>query len=377
MSRNVDEDRKIVAGIARLGEIYLRISERIQSVYEEHLKLKFQASRLLEMAGYKGTSFDITQFLERVEADAGLQALSVEEKNTLKVYARKFYDPVLVEEVAWEYAVGNERERTVLMTRMKEQLSVFPDPYLGMSDLFAYGYRQYDMFPVRAEVAGAILSLRAVKVYGLYEDGGRIRLASQAQIREHAGMFGVKRSEWLNFRIDAFREGRTIEIDFEEPVKEYRIYQIRENLPGRRDVSFIPYDVLHSMGEKVRFENYTMVYEGTTGRDTTLEDIFVMFNTSHPTDFRGHSLSVSDVVSVKEDGEWTGYYVDSFGFRKLEDFHPEKNMPVREEPLPEKKEEAALIPGEKKAVEPSEPDRPADKRKDIRTEPAAQKPKTR
>ena len=343
MVRSIEEDQKVIAGIARLGEIYMRISARIQSAYEEDPKLKFQAARLFEMAGYKGNSFDIAQFLERVEEDAGLYALSPEEKKTLKDYAGKFNDPVLVEEVVWEYAAGSERERTFLMTRIREQLAVFPDPYLGISDLFAFGYRQYDMFPVRAEAAVTILSFKSVKVYGLYEDGGKIRLTSPDQIREHAGMFGVKRSEWINFRVDAFREGRSVEFDFEEPAKEYRIYQIREDLPERRDFSFVPYDVLSSMGEKVQFENYTLVYEGSTGPDTTLEDLFVMFNTDHPADFRGHSLSVSDVVSVMEEGKWASYYVDSFGFRTLEGFYPEKHIAERGERLSEKGPETEKI----------------------------------
>lgn len=385
MVRNPDEDRKVIAGIARLGEVYMRISERIQSAYEDHPKLKFQASRLFELAGYTGMNFDITKFLERMEADAGLKELSPEEKKTLKVFAKKFNDPVLVEEVVWEYAVGNGRERSVLMARIKEQLAVFPDPSLGISDLFSYGYRQYDMFPVRAEIAAAILSLRTVKVYGLYEDGGKIRLTSQAQIREHSGMFGVKRSEWMNFRIDAFREGKTIEFDFTEPVKEYRIYQIREDLPGRRDLSFIPYDVLHSMGEKVRFENYSLIYEGTTAVETTLEDLFVMFNMNHPEGFRGHSLSVSDVVVVRETGEWTGYYVDSFGFRKLETFLPEDVPGIREE-LTDKEKETVEMPEEKEPEEVpkvKESDSPAnhkdltEKTDDLQTRVMTQKPKTR
>jgi len=90
MLRNPDEDRKVIAGIAQLGEIYMRISERIQSVYEEHPKLKFQASRLFELAGYTGMNFDISKFLERMEADAGLKELSPEEKKTLKIFAGKF-----------------------------------------------------------------------------------------------------------------------------------------------------------------------------------------------------------------------------------------------------------------------------------------------
>ena len=257
------------------------------------------------------------------------------------------------------------------MTRIREQLAVFPDPYLGISDLFAFGYRQYDMFPVRAEAAVTILSFKSVKVYGLYEDGGKIRLTSPDQIREHAGMFGVKRSEWINFRVDAFREGRSVEFDFEEPAKEYRIYQIREDLPERRDFSFVPYDVLSSMGEQVEFENYTLVYEGSTGPETTLEDLFVMFNTDHPADFRGHSLSVSDVVSVMEEGKWASYYVDSFGFRKLEGFYPEKHFAEREElpqeeKLPEKGPESEEIKAAKET-----------KRGEVPERPAMQKPKTR
>ena len=63
-----------------------------------------------------------------------------------------------------------------------------------------------------------------------------------------------------------------------------------------------------------------MVYAAELSPGETLEDIYTRFNTDHPEDFRGHSLSVSDVVVLHEKGSDTAYYVDSIGFKEVPDF---------------------------------------------------------
>ena len=65
---------------------------------------------------------------------------------------------------------------------------------------------------------------------------------------------------------------------------------------------------------EVKLENYEKVYQGVTFNDFTAEDIYMKFNLNRPDDFKGHSLSVSDIVKI--DGKY--FYCDSFGFKEIE-----------------------------------------------------------
>ena len=99
----------------------------------------------------------------------------------------------------------------------------------------------------------------------------------------------------------------------------FEIYQLKndEKLHYHR---FTDYETLHKEGNSVEAENYIQVYRDTLSSGTTLEDIFTRFNIDHPVDFTGHSLSVSDIIVVHDNGDTAAYYVDSFGFKKVPEF---------------------------------------------------------
>jgi hypothetical protein len=86
---------------------------------------------------------------------------------------------------------------------------------------------------------------------------------------------------------------------------------------------------LERMGQEPDIDHYEVVYVGAltlTGTQTdTLEGIFTQFNMNRPEDFRGHSLSVSDIVALKVDGVVSSHYVDSIGFQELPDFIRREN----------------------------------------------------
>ena len=109
----------------------------------------------------------------------------------------------------------------------------------------------------------------------------------------------------------------------EAPVKTFEIYQIRR-VDETRDVRFEPYERLLKSGLKPDFKTYDKMYEADvsmlSGKSTgeKLESAFYVFNQERPEDFKGHSLSVSDVVVLDD----TAYYVDSVGFKPLKDFIP-------------------------------------------------------
>ena len=129
---------------------------------------------------------------------------------------------------------------------------------------------------------------------------------------------------------EAADAGMTVEeyaaAGFEAPQQDsFSIYQLR-NEDSTRDYRFEPYDRLQAAGLSVDKANYTEVYAAPLAAGTTLEDLYRTFNVDHPADFKGHSLSVSDVVVLHQNGQDTAHYCDSVGFQQVPEF-------LRENPL--------------------------------------------
>ena len=99
----------------------------------------------------------------------------------------------------------------------------------------------------------------------------------------------------------------------------FSIYQIKGG-DETRDLRFEPYDRLIASGHRVDVKNYALVYSAPLTPGTSLEDIYTRFNIDHPKDFKGHSLSVSDVVVLHQNGQDTAHYVDSFGYKDVPEF---------------------------------------------------------
>ena len=102
----------------------------------------------------------------------------------------------------------------------------------------------------------------------------------------------------------------------------FGIYQLKD-AEEARDIHFMGMDYLESKGIVVTRENYDLLYTAPLEEGTSLEDIYTRFNIDRPADFRGHSLSVSDVVVLHQNGENTSHYVDSFGYREVPEFTKE------------------------------------------------------
>ena len=99
----------------------------------------------------------------------------------------------------------------------------------------------------------------------------------------------------------------------------FGIYQLKDG-DGMRDYHFEPYDRLQAAGLSVDATNYDLIYTAELTPGTSLEDIYTRFNIDHPKDFKGHSLSVSDIVVLHQNGENTAHYVDSFGYKEVPEF---------------------------------------------------------
>ena len=111
----------------------------------------------------------------------------------------------------------------------------------------------------------------------------------------------------------------------QEPDRDsFSIYQLKRG-DETRDLRFEPYDRLTATGHAVDPANYDLIYSAPLAPGTSLEDIFTRFNIDHPKDFKGHSLSVSDVVVLHQNGQDTAHYVDSIGFRQTPEFLQPQN----------------------------------------------------
>ena len=111
----------------------------------------------------------------------------------------------------------------------------------------------------------------------------------------------------------------------QEPERDsFSIYQLKRG-DETRDLRFEPYDRLTAAGHTVDPANYDLIYSAPLAPGTSLEAIFTRFNLDHPKDFKGHSLSVSDVVVLHQNGQDTAHYVDSIGYRQTPEFLQPQN----------------------------------------------------
>ena len=208
---------------------------------------------------------------------------------------------------------------------------------LTMQDLVDYGYPDNDLLPLTKEKAFALFDQDAA-VYALYENGSADMVVDHTEIAAHNGFFGVEYSDWINTpdyqqRLSRhMKETAQLEQTFLTEMKEpaMMIYQLMPD-DELSDYHFTPYDQLGSLGLAIDRRHYEPIYAMTmpiteTEADQMLEGIFHTFNVNRPEDFRGHSMSVSDIVALKMNGAVSFHYVDSFGFHKLDGFLPDNPL---------------------------------------------------
>ena len=110
----------------------------------------------------------------------------------------------------------------------------------------------------------------------------------------------------------------------------YGIYQIIDESSGR-EYEFMDMDFIERHGYQVKKEDYELIYSDDMHDGDTLDSLYEKFNIAHPTDYTGHSLSISDIVVLNENGDAKAYFVDSISFRELPDFlHLEPEMDKEE-----------------------------------------------
>ena len=224
------------------------------------------------------------------------------------------------EQITGAVAVPTDAADTMLPEL--EQATPMPDPTLTVDDMRSYGYLDSDMLPLSKDRAVELLE-HDITVYMLYPDNAEEMVFEAEDIIKHDGMFGITRPDW-----DAVKghiPPRDVEQRFlNSPTDAMAIYQLRRDAPVE-----LRFANLGSLAAPPDPANYEAIYtrevypDDDTGR--ILENFYYIFNDERPGDFVGHSLSVSDIVALKQDGKVSYHYCDSMGFQELPAFQKPEN----------------------------------------------------
>jgi len=208
-----------------------------------------------------------------------------------------------------------------------------PDPSMSIEAMNAYGYTDSDMLPLSKERALELFE-RDVPIYMLYEGNTEAMAFDAEDIVLFSGCFGITREDWDAIKnevppmdVDAIRNKRE-QAFLESPGDTYAIYQLKRD-DATADLRFMNSDYLKAKGIEPQYENYELIYTGALAEGGSqiekLEDLYRIFNIEHPQDFTGHSLSISDIVALKQAGVVSYHYVDSVGYKELHNFRNTDN----------------------------------------------------
>ena len=204
------------------------------------------------------------------------------------------------------------------------------DPAISVEARNAYGYTDDAMLPLTKERAMELFE-RDVPVYLLYGDNTEAMAFEQTEILNHDGIFGIDRADWeaVKEQFPVVTENRWQKAFQQNPADSYCIYQLCRD-PELAELRFMNSQYLREHGLEPAFDHYEAVYSGALPSDGStearLDDLYMKFNTAHPQDFTGHSLSVSDIVVLRQQGAVSSHYVDSVGFVQLSAFLPDNYL---------------------------------------------------
>ena len=270
----------------------------------------------------------------------GQPVFSEDERNLIVNYAYRLGNiektRELAEHIYAQEADGNQ-DVALAMIDAQAEIDALPDSMVGVSEMQEYGYTWNEMLPLTQERALELFD-DDLPVYLLHTDGSETTVSDRKQITEHDGMCGIEKGDWQNERKLQMMQEELSESDSNREAQllygnsdKYGIYQLKDD-PELDKFRFEGTESLKRMGitkdnfDAVSPENYKLVYMGELAelqgqtQSETLEAIYTKFNIDHPADYKAHSLSVSDIVVLHEDGENSAHFVDSFGFTELPKF---------------------------------------------------------
>lgn len=236
------------------------------------------------------------------------------------------YKEHVKEEIAQEAAAAGMTVEEYAANGYEPYTAELPDPSITVPDMQEYGYSWDGMLPLKEEAALHLYEKEDMQIFLLHENGSESIPENTGDIKAHAekgGIFGIHKEDW-----NALTEYRAMKKELagseatKEALREYgakeqagdtfTIYQLNDN--AARDYHFRPLEELQEKGLTVNMGNYDKIYDAALTPDMSLGRIFEKFNFDRPEDFKGHSLSVSDVVVLHQNGTDTAYYVDSSTF---------------------------------------------------------------
>ena len=219
-----------------------------------------------------------------------------------------------------------------VVQRMQQAELPMPDPTITVQEMNEYGYKWDGMLPLQEEAARRLFENEGVEIYRIYEDNTEGAVLNADEITEHAaqgGIFGVEKEAWQRHLEKPQQEQEADEQTAPQPENTFAIYQLKDG-EETRDYRFEPLDRLRAVGLDVQRDNYELVYSAPLADGESLEDIYRRFNIDHPADFTGHSLSVSDIVVLRNGDTETAHYCDSFGFTEVPEFLQQQEKTVQQ-----------------------------------------------
>ena len=209
-----------------------------------------------------------------------------------------------------------------------------PDEQVSTPDMQEYGYFYDGMLPVTRERA-LELDAAGLTVYVLHEDNTESMVFDPQEIMDHGGLFGVDHEEWE--KSPQFHE-KVMERQEHQQEREqaflsqnrdcFAIYQVSRDDP--QNVRFMNLDWLKSHNISIDRSNYDLIYTAPLRESGTvpeqLEKLYQQFNLEKPVDFHSPSMSVSDIVAIRQDGKVSCHYCDSVGFTQIPGFLPENPL---------------------------------------------------
>ena len=244
-----------------------------------------------------------------------------------------------LQEAAYQQMQAEVRQRTSssqLPEAQEQALDEYPmpDEQVSAPDMQEYGYFYDGMLPVTRERA-LELDAAGLTVYVLHEDNTESMVFDPQEIMDHGGLFGVDREEWE--KSPQFHE-KVMERQEHQQEREqaflsqnrdcFAIYQVSRDDP--QNVRFMNLDWLKSHDISIDRSNYDLIYTAPLRESGTvpeqLEKLYEQFNLQKPADFHSPSMSVSDIVAIKQDGKVSCHYCDSVGFTQIPGFLPENPL---------------------------------------------------
>lgn len=213
-----------------------------------------------------------------------------------------------------------------------------PDSCMNIDAIASFGEDGNDLLPLGKEQAQVMFN-DGQEVF--FMEAGNLVMAIETEdisSQPDGTVFGIPTESWqqttqfhkqINDR-QQHQESREAAFDA-YPGDCYAIYQVREGSDLFSKYAFRGLDEISNDGLTVQRNHYDLKYTAVSEGNINPESLYSKFNTDRPADFGGHSLSVSDIVAIKQDGHVSYYYCDTIGFKELPDFcQPENYLKAAE-----------------------------------------------